>query len=228
MRPVDKGACPYDSINKYQDAKEPLVKRIGEYCSYCEVHLESGLAVEHVQPKSRQPSKECDWLNLLLACPNCNSTKGDADINDSNINDYLWPDIHNTFLALQYSKAGVVSVNPSLPHDIQEKAQRLISLVGLDRTPDISCDNSDKRWLKRKEAWGIAQRAKERLQKCNCAEMRAQIADTFEVNGHFSIWMTVFANDADIKKRLIEKFRGTSCNAFDALGNPIPRTSQGI
>ena len=214
MRPVDKGPCPYEAISKYQEAKDFLLQRIGEYCSYCEMQLSSGLAVEHVQPKSRHHDKECEWENLLLACFQCNSTKGYTDINDNNINNYLWPDIHNTFLALQYSEAGVVSVNSSLNPDIQAKAQRLISLVGLDKTPDAVHDNSDKRWIKRKEAWEKAKIAKERIQKCNCEEMRSQVADTAEACGFFSIWMTVFSNDADMKT-ISAKHKGKNCIVFN-------------
>lgn len=228
MRPIEKGVSPYGSISKYQDAKGYLVQRIGDYCSYCEMQLDSSLAVEHIQPKSLHPEKECEWENLLLACSICNSTKGDADINDNNINDYLWPNVHNTFLALQYSEGGVVSVNPMLPPDIREKAQKLISLVGLDRTPDIFSGYSDGRWQKRKEVWDKAQRAKTRLLDCDCEGMRAQIVETAKADGYFSIWMTVFADDADIKNRLIGQFTGTACLAFDAQGNPIPRASQDV
>src|SRR4051794_33999120 len=99
MRPVNKGDPPKDAsgnavvFSEYKLARPHLIAVIGEYCSYCGMKLVSGLAVEHVLPKSKHPTLENSWENFLLACPNCNSTKGDEDIN---IEDYHWPDKHNT------------------------------------------------------------------------------------------------------------------------------------
>ncbi len=220
MRPVAKGACPYSSLSRYQDARGFLIERLGELCSYCEMHLDSGLAVEHVQPKSRQPQKSREWENLLLACANCNATKGKTPITDATEDEYLWPDRNNTFLALEYSEGGVVSANEQLPPSIQEKARRLIHLVGLDKTPDRSSDQTDRRWQNRIDAWGLAQRSKDRLARVNTQEMRAQIVD--EAKDYFSIWMTVFAEDADMKRRFIEKFKGTAPDCFDASQGYAP------
>lgn len=226
MRPVDKGQCPYTSIGNYREARPYLIERLGELCSYCEMHLDFGLAVEHVQPKSRQPKKECEWDNLLLACGNCNPTKGDTDINDANIHDYLWPDMDNTFVALKYSEGGIVSVNEALPEEIKEKTWKLIQLVGLDKTPDVSQDCSDRRWQNRCDAWNKAKRAKARLAKVeekfnDDHNLREEIVDLVE--GYFSIWMTVFADDADMKRRFIDKFVGTAKDCFDEQGNPVPK-----
>lgn len=222
MRPIDKGNCPYTSISSYQDARPFLIERMGELCSYCEMHLDSGLAVEHVQPKSRQPEKICEWSNLLLACGNCNPTKGDTDINDSNIHDYLWPDIDNTFLALKYSEGGIIGVNENLPSEIQEKAWRLIRLVGLDKTPDVSESYSDRRWENRRKEWDKAELVKKDLAENDTEQHRKTIAEL--VDKYFSIWMTVFADDADMKRRFIEKFKGTAKDCFDKDGNPVPRS----
>ena len=227
MRPVAKGNCPYEAIARYQEARGYLIQCIGEYCSYCEMHLDAGLAVEHVQPKIKNPDKECEWENLLLGCPNCNSTKGDKEIDDNTIDDYLWPDIHNTLLALTYSESGVVGINPAVDPAIQAKAQKLISLVGLDKTPDNFPDYSDRRWLNRRNAWEEAKKSKIRLAQCDTEEMREQIAATAR-HGYFSIWMTVFSDDIDMKKRIIKSYPGTAGNAFDAGCNPVPRTPQGI
>lgn len=232
MRPVNKGACPYSAISNYRQARGPLIERLGELCSYCEMHLDAGLAVEHIQPKNLQPGKTCSWENLLLACANCNSTKNKTDINDANIDDYLWPDIHNTFLALKYSEGGIVSVNDTLHPDIRAKAQKLISLVGLDKNPGNSADMSDRRWYNRKEEFAKAQRSKQRLAAADTPNMHKLISEQIvdQADKYFSIWMTVFADDSDMKKRLITKFVGTAEDAFDAKNdyNPIPRTSQGV
>jgi len=56
MRPVVKGSCPQDDFGrdiifkKFQNARGELIDRLGQYCSYCEMKLDSALAVEHIQP----------------------------------------------------------------------------------------------------------------------------------------------------------------------------------
>ena len=225
MRPVEKGSSPFKSIYNYHDAKGALIERLGEFCSYCESHLGAGLSVEHVQPQSHHPDKACEWDNLLLACVNCNSIKGDTDINDSNLNDYLWPHINNTYLALKYSEDGIVGVNKSLPEDIQAKAKRLIRLVGLDRRPDLS-NASDMRWRNRQKEWDKAQRVKKNLAENDTEQMRNTIVSLIE--SYFSIWMTVFSKDEDMKRRIIAKFRGTAKDCFDEHGYPIPRAPKTI
>ena len=229
MRPIDRGNPPADEngkpiiFSKYEEARPELIHRLGELCSYCEMHLDAGLAVEHIQPKNLQESKRFLWDNFLLACVNCNSTKGKTDINDSNIGDYLWPDINNTFLALKYSEGGVVEVNPECSAAVQQKAQRLIDLVGLNKTPANNSTATDRRWENRLAEWGKANRAKLRLAQMDTPQMREQILDTAEA--YFSIWMTVFSRDSVMQKALIEKFKGTAADCFDCNGQAIPRTS---
>ena len=220
MRPVKKGRKPYISIKDYDEALPFLIDRLGELCSYCEMHLDSGLAVEHVQPKSLQKSKRCQWSNLLLACVHCNSTKGETDINSKNIKNYLWPHKDNTFFALKYSKGGCVCENHALSPSIQTKAKNIIKLVGLDKVPP-NVSKKDRRWHNRRETWDKAERVKQRLAKNDTEEQRENIVDMVE--SYFSIWMTVFANDVDMKRRIINKFIGTAKNCFDKNGNPVSR-----
>lgn len=92
MRPVVRGAWPIDKdgneiqFTEYQKARRELIKRLGEICSYCEMHLDSSLAIEHMRPKKPDGTNEgilerkLDWNNFLLACTNCNSTKGKKDV----------------------------------------------------------------------------------------------------------------------------------------------------
>ena len=74
MRSVQRGEWPTGndgiriSFRQYQQAKDHLIKRIGEYCSYCE-RCED-LAVEHVIPKSEAEDLETEWSNFLLGCSN--------------------------------------------------------------------------------------------------------------------------------------------------------------
>ena len=64
MRPVNRGAWPTDAAGTnipyahYSEARDDLISRIGDYCSYCEVCLHSSIAVEHVRPKKPQPALE--------------------------------------------------------------------------------------------------------------------------------------------------------------------------
>ena len=50
MRPVNRGEWPQDNqrnniqYTDYQNARGELITRLGEICSYCEMHLDSSLA----------------------------------------------------------------------------------------------------------------------------------------------------------------------------------------
>lgn len=60
----------------YAKAAGPLEKQLGRFCSYCEQYYGAGLAVEHICPKTPYPLFYLAWDNFLLACPSCNSAKG--------------------------------------------------------------------------------------------------------------------------------------------------------
>ena len=50
-------------------------------CAYCEGRI-SDVAythIEHKLPKSKYPKLVCAWENLTIACPRCNTNKGDYD-----------------------------------------------------------------------------------------------------------------------------------------------------
>jgi hypothetical protein len=53
---------------------------------------------------------------------------------------------------------------------------------------------------------------------------RNGIRDVAVLAGHFSVWMTVFADDAQMKLLLIQAFNNTAKNCFDELGRPINRS----
>jgi hypothetical protein len=220
MRPVLRGACPQDEhgqevrFSEYTHARRDLIGRLGEYCSYCEMQLDASLAVEHVQPKkppgakAALPERELAWGNFLLACTNCNSTKWNTDVV---LGDYLWPDRDNTFHSLSYSEGGRID---SATGPQKAQADRLIALVGLQKAPD-TVEASDRRWLNRREAWDMAVRAKERLARCPGDDMKEQIIETVQAKGFWSIWMTVFKNDADMQARLIAALPGTRTEYFE-------------
>lgn len=221
MRPIEKGHTPIDSnglpkdYKPYQNARGDMIARLGEYCSYCEMHADADLAIEHVKHKDRYPQYKFDWNNFLLSCRNCNSTKGRTDTGGIKFSDYLWPDIDNTLLAMEYSVGGIVKANPNLNGLLKAKAERLIRLVGMDKTPLNDPQQKDRRWNNRREAWDLAVKWKSKLSNNNIPDIREAIKDIALSNGYFSIWMTVFHDDPDMLSRLIEAYPGTCSNCFD-------------
>lgn len=57
MRPITRGSVPQDKNGKdiqyqcYATARGELINRIGQYCSYCEMKLDSSLHIEHFMLK---------------------------------------------------------------------------------------------------------------------------------------------------------------------------------
>lgn len=229
MRPVERGAVPLDTngnakiFKKYGDARDDLILRLGDFCSYCESPLLTP-AVEHIQPKTSVTTLTTAWSNFLLACTFCNSNKGKKPIDSNNLHDYFWADNDNTFLAFYYEKdrAPQIAQNLSITH--QKITQDTLELTGLDRErghPKFS--KKDRRCDKRNEAWGKAERAKSNLQTTSTDSMREQIIDTATSTGFWSVWMTVFQDDIDMRQHLINAFTGTSRVCFDANTQSIPR-----
>ena len=232
MRPVIRGNCPTDGqgndivFNHYRKARGPLIDRIGQYCSYCEMRLDSSLALEHVKSKIHNPDEELHWDNFLLACTNCNSNKGHDDLNLGN---YLWPDADNTFYALQYKEGGLISPSDRLDDNpvLKQKAQDTIELTGLDKQPINDPAASDRRWNNRREAWDIAVESKRLLANNDTPEMRRQIILHATARGYWSIWITVFGDDSNMRRRLLEAFPGTCSACFDANNGYAPVSREG-
>lgn len=237
MRPVHKGSWPLDpktnspkvfqsNRNKkddtsYQKAKSDLIERLGCYCSYCEDYLDDRyLHVEHMLPKSLHSSLRGDWNNFLLACGPCNESKLAKDID---LDDYYWPDRHNTASLFEYQESGKVFVNLNLNDSQKQKAQRTLKLTGLDRYPGgVEIPRpGDRRWIKRREDWNKANLSRQLLKKNDTPEMRDYIVIQAK-EGFFSVWMTVFRDDSDMLKRFIEAFPGTRKDYFDDRGRPLP------
>jgi len=219
IRPVDKGSSP-TVYSRYQEAGPDLQRRIGDYCSYCERQIETHLAVEHIQPKSLVPGLQNSWDNFLLACVNCNSSKGNTPIN---LPDFLWPDCDNTFLAFEYTCGGIIYPNQDLPATLQAKAQATIKLMGLDKDPGNQQPgrkptHSDQRWKRRFDAWQLAEKDRQRLANNNSLEVRELIVENALGRGMFSIWWSVFDGDADMRRRLRIAFLGTDPGCFDCNG----------
>jgi uncharacterized protein (TIGR02646 family) len=228
MRPVIRGECPCEedgsrrTYTDYSRARADLIKRLGQYCSYCKMNLDASLAVEHVLPKKPKDAAEIDnaralsWENFLLACTNCNSTKSQKECADDEI---YWPDKANTFYYLTYKEGGLVSCRDALEEPSKSKIQATIDLVGLDRTPPDGGAEKDRRWKNRREAWDIAVESKQDLGESDSSAMRRQVVRTAVAQGYWSVWMTVFHDDTDILSKLIQGFVGTGADCFDPAGN---------
>lgn len=203
MRSVNRGAWPTGDdgarvpFSEYGYAKLPLIERIGEYCSYCE--RPGDLHVEHVVPRRKAPYLEREWSNFLLGCANCNGRKSSR--NDSR-DGYLWPDTDDTFGAFAYRFGGRVSVKEGLGSDEHRKASALFDLVGLGEMGTCK----DRRRHKRRQAWDQAVVVKGRIGDENSRILGVQVALG---TGFFSVWMSVFYDDEDMRRRLVDAFRGT-------------------
>ena len=223
MRPVQRGVSPQATdFDDYEDAKPFLVSRLGHYCSYCERRVATNLAVEHIQPKGLlvYASLVGCWNNFLLGCVNCNATKKNKNVL---LNDILLPDRDNTFAAFDYLANGSVEPSLIMPMSNQILAQRLLTLVGLDKAISEVADENGKlvaldRVAQRMEAWGIALATKADVDaNAGNEAVRRCAVRTATAAGFFSIWMTVFAGDEDMCKRLVDEFPGTrGSGCFDA------------
>lgn len=237
MRPVERGGVPQVNVptgtgtlsqdkifNEYVFARSDLIFRIGDYCSYCERRLTSDLAVEHVEPKrgaGAQPHLALIWTNFLLGCRNCNSAKGDSPIN---LQEYFWPHLDNTFRAFLYSSGGLVTVNTfELNSRLVRIAVQTMELTNFPGRINSGPTANDRRLECRRLAWDVAQESFDDLRRHDTPGMRHQIERTALAHGYFSVWMTVFDSDSEMKRRFIDAFRGTAQSCFDEVGNPVPR-----
>ena len=235
MRPVKRGASPQTGdFKNYRDAYADLLSRLGPYCSYCERRIATQLAVEHIRPKGLPAYEHLigRWDNFLLACVNCNSTKGDKDVV---LGDVLLPDRDNTSAAYEYPKDGRVVVRDDLTAEQRQAAVETLSLTGLDQRASQVTDANGQlvaidRVAQRMEIWLIAQESRLDLQANPSDAFRQQVARTAVGHGLFSIWMTVFEDDIAMRKLLIDAFSGSAADCFDSnTTKPVsPRPATGL
>jgi len=82
---------------------------------------------------------------------------------------------------------------------------------GAGITREQALRDSDRRWRKRELAWDDAIKAREDLRQCDTPQMRAQIVRSARGTGFWSVWMTVFEDDTDMRHRFCtEAFVGTA------------------
>lgn len=65
----------------HPDIRSALEEETCSKCAYCEGRIAdvAYANIEHKLPKSKHPQLVCDWENLTIACPRCNTNKGDYD-----------------------------------------------------------------------------------------------------------------------------------------------------
>ena len=203
MRSVNRGPWPVGddgrriSFANYSHAREPLIDRLGEYCSYCE--RPGDLHVEHVVPRSKCSRLKAEWSNFLLGCTNCNGRK--SNHNDAR-DGYLWPDSDETFNAFLYRSGGRVEVKGKLDDAERSKACALFGLLGLGGAGS----RTDRRRHKRRKAWDQAVLVRSLVGDEDSRVLAIQCALG---TGFFSIWMAVFHDDEDMCQRLVDAFPGT-------------------
>lgn len=211
MRSVVKGGVPLDASGTpilfaaYQDAVGHLRSRLGRYCSYCERTVPVGLAVEHKLPKAHHPNLERDWQNFLLACANCNSSKGD---HDSAVGSVLWPDEHDTLSTMSYRPSGAIGPATGIDAVLSLKVTATLALLGLSKAPSEAA-STDHRHDDRLEVWRKAEQSRLDLANRDVPEMRRSIIATATSSGGYSIWQTVFASDPAMRRALADNFPGT-------------------
>lgn len=215
MRPVRRGVSTQATdFDPYGEARDPLRGRLGPYCSFCERRVDASLAVEHIQPKGLPAYAHLRgrWTNFLLACANCNATKGK---NEFLLNEVLLPDRDNTFRAFVYTADGAISVRPGLDPAQDAAARRTLEMAGLDKEGYEFLDDNGKqvvvdRISKRKEAWSSALNVLEDVAESGLNARRLQaLSDFAQASGCFSVWMAVFEGREDVRLRLIADHPGT-------------------
>lgn len=213
MRPVNKGKAPR-RYSDYKEAKWDLVKKLGNYCSYCEMNTDNQNDIEHVVSKSKDSTLELVWDNFLIGCKTCNTIKSSKTENREG---YPFPDEYNTAYLFTY-KNGKVKIRGNLSAKDREKAEKLFDLVKLDRKKNTS-NRPDDRFMARIKAYDKAQESLKDYEELPEPQMARQIGRSPE--GFFSVWVEVFKNYPEVKKAILEKVPGTAMDCYDKNINPV-------
>ena len=109
-------------------------------------------------------------------------------------------------------------------------AELILSIPGLDKPISEAHDSNGRlvaidRVAQRMEIWDVAEESKSDLESSPTDILRQLIARMALGYGSFSIWMTVFADDAEMRRRFVDKFPGTAAECFnpDTLAVESPR-----
>ena len=123
------GNRPTDS--RWREFHSDLCRAFSELCAYCEET--TGGAVDHFMPKSKFPELVYEWSNWVLACPECNQSKGDRWPDDGYVDpcasDYL--ERPETFFDFN-TRTGRLRPKDNLPSRQRQKAWQTINDIGLN------------------------------------------------------------------------------------------------
>jgi len=126
-------------LSSHGDAKGDLISKMGEFCCYCERHLDpQDIHVEHIKPQKSHEKLSKHWSNLLLACSTCNTYKRHYQGSTRQpgiIRTQAWPHLDNTFASIDYVKYGTIRINSRLNSQQVNMVTRTIEMAGLDKTP---------------------------------------------------------------------------------------------
>lgn len=81
IRLVNYVKLPVSRIMSHKPSKGMIYKRDDNKCQYC--GSTRHLTIDHVIPKSKGGSE--DWSNLVVACSQCNTKKGDKLLEHTNM-----------------------------------------------------------------------------------------------------------------------------------------------
>lgn len=206
MRSLQRKSWPKNSdgsqkvFKAYKDFLPDLKENFGRYCCYCEKR-ERKLDVEHIAPKSHNPSQILDWDNLLLACPVCNRDYK-KNKNPSRAG-YVWPDVDDTFDIFEYHGDGSMTVNQSLSPQKQVEAQNTIGLMNLNAPGG----KNDEIRMIRMEQWNVASDLLDEYKRKKISI--DSIVENVVANGYWSVWMTVFKDYPEVTQKIADAFPGT-------------------
>ena len=128
---IQKNPSKQPTKGTYKDWKSLLAQESSNQCAYCAIHENAmgGIRVfhvEHYRPKSKFPQHKNDYMNLLYACPICNTFKGDDWPNepkeDNSAESYPNPSIidYNTLFDIDM-QSGLIEGKYTSAKYIQEK-----------------------------------------------------------------------------------------------------------
>jgi hypothetical protein len=204
--------------------------------------LSHALQVEHVKPKNLYPDNkeiELGWDNMLLACGSCNNAKSDQNIEGEN---YILPEQDqalNFFKAWSFplreplpdgivyaddkkklreihqgQNACVIGAKDNLPRANKQRAADTIGLLKLNQI-DLRTAIVDFRWKKRGETLLQTKVCRMLFDSNQDKEQAAKwIAIAAKGYGFFMLWYQE-VTEPEVRKALIDQFRGTRTNAFD-------------
>ena len=123
----------------HHDIRDTLRAETHSKCAYCEARI-GDVAFDHIEhklPKSSNPTLVCSWHNLTIACPKCNTYKGQYDEPQCPLLDPHVDDVENDIaffgpMALPYGSdradATVSRLRLNRPELLYERTQLLDEL----------------------------------------------------------------------------------------------------